>query len=346
MKEIKTAVIGASGYTGVELLRILLNHPNVKIRTLVAESNAGQPIGNIYPHLSSLDLPDLITLEEVDWNDIELAFFCLPHGVSQSVIPKVPQHIRIIDLAADFRIYDPDAYQYWYGKPHVALKQQKEAVYGLTEIFRSAIRGARLVSCPGCYPTSVLLPLMPLVESGKISLDGIIIDAKSGITGAGRAAKTANLFSEANEGVKAYSISKHRHMGEIEQSLSAAAGTKVMVTFTPQVVPMSRGILSTIYVKMIPEVTVDDLRDVYEDVYRGEPFIRICKDDHAPSTREVYGTNICAINIFENRIRGRAIIVSVIDNLMKGASGQAVQNMNVMYGFKENTGLKSNAMFP
>jgi len=346
-KKIPVAIIGASGYTGVELIRLLYTHPHVEIVSLAAEANAGKMPEEVYPHLRPLDLPRIVALPEVKWNDIEAVFCCLPHGASQEIISQLPRNIRIIDLSADFRIYDGATYEKWYGKPHMALKLQQEAVYGLSEIYRAAIKSARLVACPGCYPTSALLPLVPLMNSGKISHDGIIIDAKSGITGAGRGAKQENLFAEVNDSVRAYSVGGHRHVAEIEQTLSAAAlGTKVNVTFTPQVVPMNRGILSTIYLKMIPEVSLEDLREVLMMQYEDEKFVKIMPPGHAPATREVMGSNYCFINIFENRIPGRAIIVSVIDNLVKGASGQAVQNFNIMFGLEEDEGLRQVAVFP
>lgn len=346
-KKISVAILGASGYTGAELVRLLYTHPNVEIVSLAAESSAGKTMAEVYPHLRAIDLPKIVTLNEVRWNEIEAVFCCLPHGASQEIIVQLPRNLRIIDLSADFRIHDGTAYEEWYGKPHVALNLQKEAVYGLSEIYRAAIKNARLLSNPGCYPTSALLPLVPLMNSGKISLDGIIIDSKSGITGAGRSAKQENLFTEVNDSIRAYSVGGHRHVAEIEQTLSAAAaGVKVNVTFTPQVVPMNRGILSTIYVKLVPGISANDLREVLELQYEDEQFVKICPPGHAPASREVMGTNYCFMNIFENRIKDRAIIVSVIDNLVKGASGQAVQNFNIMFGLDEGLGLKQTAIFP
>ncbi len=346
-KRIPVAILGASGYTGAELVRLLSNHPHAEIISLAAETNAGKEMAEVYPHLRALDLPRIVALPEVKWNEIQAVFCCLPHGASQEIIAQLPRNVRIIDLSADFRIYDSATYEKWYGHPHMALGLQKEAVYGLSEIYRAAIKNARLVANPGCYPTSALLPLVPLMNSGKISLDGIIIDAKSGVTGAGRKALQENLFAEINEDVRAYSVGGHRHVAEIEQTLSATAlGTKVMVTFTPQVVPMNRGILSTIYLKMVPGVAATELREILELQYENEPFVKIMPPGHAPSTREVRGANHCFINVFEDRAPGRAIIVSVIDNLVKGASGQAVQNFNIMFGFPEDTGLNQVAVFP
>jgi N-acetyl-gamma-glutamyl-phosphate reductase len=262
------------------------------------------------------------------------------------VIAAIPDNIKIIDLSADFRLSDVNTYAAWYGHTHLAPALQKEAVYGLTELHRSEIKKARLVANPGCYPTSAQLPLAPLLKAHLIEADSIIIDAKSGVTGAGRAAKQAMLFTEVNEGINAYGIASHRHAPEIEQGLSLAAGVPVTVNFTPHLMPMNRGILSTIYVKMAPGKTADDLRDALNKTYMQEPFVRLVAKGVSPATHMVRGTNGCFIGVFDDRLKGRAIIVSVIDNLVKGASGQAVQNMNLLFGFSETTALTQTALFP
>ncbi len=345
-KSINIAIIGASGYTGAELIRILLNHPHAVIALLTGDSSAGKAIGEVYPHLRFKKLPRLVALEQADFSGIELVFCCLPHGTTQEVIAKLPKHLKIIDLSADFRLSDPEMYAQWYGHPHRATELQKEAVYGLTEYARDTIQKARLVANPGCYPTSAALPLLPLLKTGAIEKSGIIIDAKSGVTGAGRSAKQSNLFTEIDGGISAYGISSHRHVPEIEQSLSQTAGSNINVTFTPHLVPMNRGILSTIYVKLAGKSTAADLRTILEKTYKDEPFVHIAPEGVTPSTHQVRGTNDCVIGVFADRIPGQAILVSVIDNLVKGASGQAVQNMNVMYGWPENTGLQLGAVFP
>ena len=345
-KKISIAIIGASGYTGAELIRLLLPHPNAHISVLTGDSQAGKDIGDVYPHLRFKGLPKLISLEKINYTGIDLVFCCLPHGTTQSVIAAMPEHVKIIDLSADFRLFDVETYAKWYGHAHKAPALQMEAVYGLTELVRDEVKNARLVANPGCYPTSVLLALMPLLEHKLIESDGIIIDAKSGVTGAGRSVKLSNLFTEVNEGISAYGIASHRHAPEIEQALSYSADKDVMVTFTPHLMPMNRGMLSTMYVKLRGKHNADELRLTLQKQYSFEPFVHILPPSVMPSTHQVRGTNDCVIGVFADRVAGRAIVVTAIDNLVKGASGQAVQNMNVMYGWDETTGLELSAVFP
>lgn len=346
MAKQRIAIIGASGYTGVELIRFLLNHPQVEIKALTGESQAGKAMAEVYPHLAFAGLPNLVTIAEVDYANIDVVFCCLPHATTQKVIAELPQHLKIIDLSADFRLHDIETYAKWYGHTHLAPELQKQAVYGLSEINRAAIKNARLVANPGCYPTSAQLPLIPLLQNKLIEAENIIIDAKSGISGAGRAAKQAMLFAEADGGINAYGIASHRHAPEIEQGLSIAAGQEVIVNFTPHLMPMNRGILSTIYVKLAPQTKVDDLRACLKNTYADEYFVKVGDKGFLPSTHAVRATNFSHIGVFEDRLPGRAIIVSVIDNLVKGASGQAIQNMNIMCGFAENSGLTQTAVFP
>ena len=343
--KINIVILGASGYTGAELIRILLNHPNAAIKALTGDSQAGKPIGEVYPHLARKGLPDLVTLDKVDFKGIDVVFCCLPHGTTQPVIAGLPKGIKVVDLSADFRLFDVATYAKWYGHAHQAEQLQKEAVYGLTELVRDKVKSARLVANPGCYPTSALLPLVPLLEAKMIDAKSIIIDSKSGVTGAGRSVKQANLYCEVNDGMSAYGVANHRHAPEIEQSLSWAAGSDVMVAFTPHLIPMSRGMLSTIYVQLAPDKSADDLRAILEKKYSAEPFVHVLPKGVTPSTHQVRGTNDCLMSVFADRIEGRAIIVSVIDNLVKGASGQAVQNMNLMFGLPETAGLALTAVF-
>lgn len=342
----RIAIIGASGYTGAELIRLLLGHPYVEIKQLTADSQAGKSMREVYPHLDFAGLPDLIPLSEINYQEIDVAFCCLPHGTTQKVIAAIPQHVKVIDLSADFRLADINTYAQWYGHEHMAPDLQKEAVYGLTEHNRDKIKNARLVANPGCYPTSAQLPLVPLLREKLVLADNIIIDAKSGVTGAGRAAKQAMLFTEVNDGINAYGIGAHRHAPEIEQGLTIASGKPVIVNFTPHLMPMNRGILSTIYVTLEQGSAVQDIEDALHKAYAGEYFVRIAAKGVTPSTHMVRGTNFCLIGVFKDRLPGRAIIVSVIDNLVKGASGQAVQNMNLMCGFPESMSLRNLAVFP
>ena len=345
MTKLNTAILGASGYTGAELIRFLLNHPNVKLTALTGESQAGQKIGDVYPHLASYGLPDLIKINEVDFSDIELVFCCLPHGTTQEIIAGLPEHIRIVDLSADFRLYNVADYARWYGHAHLAPALQKEAVYGLTEHYRDDIKKARLVANPGCYPTSTLLPLLPLMDANIISKDNIIIDAKSGVTGAGRVEKRAFGFSEISEGMSAYGVCNHRHMAEMEQELSVG-GADVQVTFTPHLIPMKRGMITTIYATLSNGITLAGARSELTKYYADEAFVQVLTDGKAPATHHVRGSNQCHIGLFAGRKENQIILVSAIDNLVKGASGQAIQNMNVMFGFDEALGLELSPMFP
>jgi N-acetyl-gamma-glutamyl-phosphate reductase len=344
--KLRVGILGASGYTGAELIRLLAQHPQVEMKLLTGDRAAGKPLGTVFPHLAHLQVPTLIKIEDADWSGLDIVFCALPHGTTQEVIAKLPQHLKIVDLSADFRLYDLETYAKWYGHAHKAPDLQKEAVYGLTEIERSAVKKARLVANPGCYPTSAQLPLIPLIEAKQIELDDIIIDAKSGMTGAGRAAKEEMLFSEVSEGIHAYGVAKHRHAPEIEQGLSKAAGRPVLVNFTPHLMPMNRGILSSIYVRLAKGVSAADLRATLEKKYAGETFVRIVPEGVSPATRHVRGSNHVLIGVFADRVPGRAILLCVEDNLVKGASGQAIQNMNVMAGLPEGTGLMQEALFP
>jgi N-acetyl-gamma-glutamyl-phosphate reductase len=346
----KIGVLGASGYTGAELVRLLLRHPNAGIALLTADRRAGKPMSDVFPQFAPFDLPVLTSIEEADFKalGLDVAFCALPHGTTQKVIKDLLAHApstKVVDLSADFRLSDPAAYARWYGHEHFAPELQKEAVYGLTEIYRADVKTARLVANPGCYTTCSELPLIPLLKAKAINTDEIVIDAKSGMTGAGRAAKEEMLFSEVSEGFHAYGVGHHRHMAELDQEFSLAAGREVVVTFTPHLVPMNRGILSTIYVRAA-KASPQDLHAILLKAYANEPFVHVLPFGTMPQTRHVRGSNMTFIGIAADRIPGRAIIGSALDNLTKGASGQAVQNMNVMLGLAEGTGLEQVALFP
>ncbi|KAK4742669.1 hypothetical protein SAY87_000670 [Trapa incisa] len=345
-KDVQIAVLGASGYTGSEIIRLLANHPNFRITVMTADRKAGQSIGSVFPHLITQDLPDMVAIKDANFGDVDAVFCCLPHGTTQDIIKSLPRSLRIVDLSADFRLRDISEYEEWYGQPHRAPELQKEAVYGLTELAREDIRNARLVANPGCYPTSIQLPLIPLIKANLIACSNIFIDSKSGVSGAGRSPKEANLYTEVAEGIHAYGITKHRHVPEIEQGLSDVAHSKVTVSFTPHLMPMSRGMLSTIYVEMVQGVKIEDLHDHLKKYYESDEFVCVLKKGDTPHTRFVRGSNYCHVNVFPDRNPGRAIIISVIDNLVKGASGQALQNLNLMMGYPEDTGLLAQPLFP
>ncbi|HEX5078954.1 MAG TPA: N-acetyl-gamma-glutamyl-phosphate reductase [Geminicoccaceae bacterium] len=343
---VSVGILGATGYTGIELLRLLQGHPWARVECMTSERYAGQAIDAVFPHLRGRDLPTLSKIGEHDLGALDAVFGCLPHGTTQDVIRELPRGPRVIDLSADFRLRDPEVYARTYGQPHRAIERQKDAVYGLTEHARDAIRATDLVANPGCYPTTAQLPLRPLLQARLIDPDEIVIDAKSGVTGAGRAAKESSLFSEVSEGLQAYGVSTHRHTPEIEQGLSDAAGRPVSVTFTPHLVPMNRGIFATIYVRLASGAEVPDLQAELERRYDGEPFARVLPPRSLPSTRHVRSTNACLMAVHPGRTPDRAILLSATDNLVKGASGQALQNMNLMLGLQETAGLEQPALFP
>ncbi len=337
------AILGASGYTGAELIRLIAGHSSMQIKALGANSKAGQTIAEVFPHLRHLDLPALVTSKEIDSSDIDLCLSALPHKTSPEVIANLPTDLKIVDLSADFRLRDPDAYAKWYGNPHAALEQQKEAVYGLTEFYREEIKSARLVAGTGCNAATGQFALRPLIEKGVIDLDDIILDLKCAVSGAGRSLKENLLHAELSEGYHAYSLGgTHRHLGEFDQEFSAIAGRPVKVQFTPHLVPANRGILATVYVKGDAEVIHKTLAAAYD----AEPFIEVLPMGEAPSTRHIRGSNFCHIGVVPDRIDGRAIVVAALDNLTKGSSGQALQNANLMLGIDEVEGLMMAPLFP
>jgi N-acetyl-gamma-glutamyl-phosphate reductase len=346
----KIGVLGASGYTGSECVRLLLRHPRVTLAALTADRRAGQEMRDVFPQFSPFALPKLVPLDAVDWagERFDLVFCALPHATTQKVVREVLSKApatKVVDLSADFRL-SPEAYARWYGHEHLAPALQAEAVYGLVEVYREQIAKARLVANPGCYTTCAQLPLLPLLRTKAIDPDEIVIDAKSGMTGAGRSAKEAMLFSEVSEGFNAYGVGHHRHMAELDQEFSKAAGREVVASFTPHLLPINRGILSTIYVRGRNGEAAHDLHALLLKSYTNEPFVHVLPLGDMPHTRHVRGSNMTFIGVAPDRIAGRVIIGSALDNLVKGASGQAVQNMNLMLGFPETTGLEQVALFP
>ncbi|QFS82271.1 N-acetyl-gamma-glutamyl-phosphate reductase [Roseivivax sp. THAF40] len=339
----KIAIIGASGYTGAELLRLIATHPELEIAALAANSKAGQTMAQVFPHLRHLDLPTLVTWEEIDFSAIDLCFCALPHKTSQEVISKLPKHLKIVDLSADFRLRDPEEYTRWYGNAHAAVEMQGEAVYGLTEFYRDEIKAARLVAGTGCNAATGQYVLRPLIAAGVIGLDDIILDLKCGVSGAGRSLKENLLHAELSEGTNAYAVGgTHRHLGEFDQEFSALAGRDVKIQFTPHLLPMNRGILATAYVSGAAQAVHDALSAAYAD----EPFIELLPMGETPSTHHVRGSNFCHIGVVADRIEGRAIVVAALDNLTKGSSGQALQNANLMLGIAETTGLMLAPCYP
>ncbi len=347
----RVGVLGASGYTGAELVRLLLRHPRAEIALLTAERRAGLEMRQVFPQFAPFALPKLVSIDDVDWlgANLDVIFCALPHATTQKVVSAIFGAIpatKVVDLSADFRLGDTAAYAKWYGHEHHAPDLQKQAVYGLVEVHRRDIKNAHLVANPGCYTTTAQLPLVPLIKAKAIDLDEIVIDAKSGMTGAGRAVKESMIFSEVSEGFHAYGIGHHRHMAELDQEFSLAAGREVTVTFTPHLVPMNRGILATIYVRGKRGRTAEDLHAILLKSYAKEPFVHVLPFGETPQTRHVRGSNMTFIGVAKDRIEGRAIVVSALDNLVKGASGQAIQNMNLMLGLPEAMGLEQVALFP
>lgn len=338
--KLNVAVLGASGYTGAEMLRLLANHDGMSIKVATANSLAGRQLNDIFPHLSGIFDAPLTTLEDSDFRDIDLVFSCLPHGTSQDSVAQLPEGVRIVDLSADYRFRNAETYSAVYGRDHLNAQATKDAVYGLTEFARPNLKDAPLVACPGCYPTATLLCLLPIADAKLISNSNLIIDAKSGVSGAGRGLKEGNLFCESAEGLHPYAVGVHRHAPEIEQELSQRFGEEVLVTFTPHLVPMTRGELVTIYANLSEGESARSVHEALTHRYANEKFVRVRPyGDPPPDTRHTRGTNICEIAVFEDRVRGRVIVVGVIDNLIKGSAGQALQNANLMFGFDEGQGL-------
>ena len=344
----RVAIAGASGYTGVELLRLLLQHPLAKVVALTAETHANQPIGKVFPSLAGfLDLTCLPLDTAMLAAEAEFVFLGLPHKTSMAVGADLIQRgTRVLDLSADYRLKDAAAYPRWYGIEHVAPHLLKEAAYGLPELHRAEIAEARLVAVPGCYPTGAVLGLAPLIAEGLVDPDSVIIDAISGVSGAGRKAELPYQYSEVNESLKAYGVATHRHTPEIEQELGSLAGREITVSFTPHLAPLTRGILTTITASLLSKRAAADLLTIFQKFYREAPFVRVLAEGRLPETKHVLHSNFCDIGLVSDPRTGRVIVVTAIDNLVKGASGQAVQCFNLMAGLDERAGLWIPGLFP
>ncbi|MDO6521370.1 N-acetyl-gamma-glutamyl-phosphate reductase [Shimia thalassica] len=339
----KIAILGASGYTGAELVRLIATHPTMDIVAMSADRKAGMEMGAVFPHLRHLDLPTLCKIEEIDFADVDLCFCALPHATSQRVIKALPHTVKVVDLSADFRIRDPEEYAKWYGGQHDAIELQKEAVYGLTEFYRDDIKTARLVAGTGCNAATGQFVLRPLIAAGVIDLDHIILDLKCAVSGAGRSLKENLLHAELSEGYSAYAVGgTHRHLGEFDQEFSKVAGREVKIQFTPHLMPANRGILATAYV----HGNADEVLATLEAAYADEPFVEVLPKGETPNVKHVRASNFCHIGVVADRIEGRVIVVAVLDNLTKGSSGQALQNANLMLGEEETEGLMLAPVFP
>lgn len=342
---IRVSIVGGTGYTGVELLRLLAMHPEVEVTVITSRSESGLPVADLFPSLRGhYDLcfsePDPARLAEAD-----VVFFATPHGVAQAMVPEILRlGARVIDLSADFRIKDQLLWEKWYGQDHACPELLPEAVYGLPEINRETIRSARLLACPGCYPTSVQLGFLPLLESNLVEAGDLIANSASGASGAGRQAKIDNLHSEVSDSFKAYAAGGHRHLPEIVQGLESCAQQSVGLTFVPHLLPIVRGIHSTLYATLLD--TSVDLQALFEERYAAEPFVDVMPSGAHPQTRSVRGSNVCRISVVRPQDGDKVVVMSAIDNLVKGASGQAVQNMNIMFGLPETSGLEAPPLLP
>lgn len=342
---ISAGIVGGTGYTGVELLRILSLHPHVEVTKVTSRSDDGKRVDGLYPSLRGLcnavfSSPDIENLA-----DCEVVFFATPNGTAMLMAEQLlARGVKVIDLSADFRLTDVEEWQHWYGMKHACPDLIKEAVYGLPEVNRETIKNSNLLACPGCYPTAVQLGFLPLIENGLVNLQHLIADVKSGVSGAGRKAELATLMSETGESFKAYSVTGHRHLPEIRQGLSAIAKQPIGLTFVPHLTPMIRGIHATLYVQS--QSKIEEIQSLYEQRYQNELFVDVLPPGSHPDTRNVRGSNNCQIGLFKPQNADTLVILSVIDNLVKGAAGQAVQNMNLMFGFAEDSGLKTVALYP
>ncbi|HZG83099.1 MAG TPA: N-acetyl-gamma-glutamyl-phosphate reductase [Brevibacillus sp.] len=345
---IRVGIVGATGYGGAELIRLLAGHPQVRIANLYSSSSQGEPLDHVFPHVYDLGLPALSAIDAEHLSkENDVVFFATPAGVSAKLSPQVVElGGKVIDLSGDFRLASPQVYQDWYKKEAASEEWIKRAVYGLTEWNKEQVAGASLIANPGCYPTAALLALLPLAKSGWVATDSWIVDAKSGVSGAGRGVSLGVHYSEINESIHAYKVGTHQHTPEIEQEMMRQNGVETMIQFTPHLVPMTRGILATAYGKLTKQVTQDQIQELYTSAYADQPFVRIRPAGSHPRTKEVYGSNYCDIAVHVDERTGRVILLSVIDNVVKGAAGQAIHNMNVMFELPETMGLPLVPLFP
>lgn len=347
MKKLQIGIVGGTGYTGVELLRLLVNHPVAELKVITSRSEAGMPVAEMFPNLRGrVDLcfsePDMAQLTACD-----VVFFATPHGVAMSLTPElIKAGVRVIDLAADFRLTDLDVWGHWYGMEHSCPEVMDDVVYGLPEVYRDQIKTAKVIANPGCYPTAIQLGFQPLLKAGLISLDHLVADGKSGISGAGRGAKVGSLSAETSESFKAYGINGHRHLPEIAEGLSRMAGRDVSLTFVPHLVPMIRGIEATLYARLTEDWSAQQLQVLFEEHYANEAFVDVMPQGSQPDTRMVKGSNMCRMAVYRPVGGDVVVITSVIDNLVKGAAGQAIQNMNIMFDLREDMGLEQVALLP
>jgi len=344
---IEVGVVGGTGYTGVELLRLLAAHPEVSLRSITSRGEAGRPVADLFPNLRGHVALSFVDPGEADWNGCDLVFFATPNGTAMKMVPDlVARGVRVVDLAADFRLRDAAVWEQWYGEPHACPEILADAVYGLPELFREDIRKARVVANPGCYPTAVQLGFLPLLEAGIVDPAQLVADAKSGVSGAGRKAAVGTLLAEASESMKAYAVPGHRHLPEIRQGLANVSGRDIGLTFVPHLTPMIRGIHATLYARLSDAAAEVDLQQLFEDRYADEPFVDVLPSGSHPETRSVRGANLCRLAVHRPQGGDTVVVLSVIDNLVKGAAGQAVQNMNIMFGLDERAGLESVALLP
>lgn len=343
---IRVSIIGASGYGGGELVRLLWGHPHVRLVHLTAETRKAEAYGDVFPNLRGVVTH---ATEEADLAriaaDSDVVFFALPNGMPMQMAPQLGDRVKIIDLGADFRFRDPMTYQQWYRTPHACPDLLAVAVYGQPEVHRARLRGARVVGNPGCYPTAALLAMAPFLQAGVVEADGIVVDAKSGVSGAGRGVSLGVHFSEVNENVKPYNVAAHRHQPEIAQEVQQLTGRPATVTFVPHLIPMTRGILATVYLRLRQRLTVQEAEGLLQEAYAREPFVRVLTGA-LPQTKATYGSNYCDVAVRIDQEAGWVVAMAAIDNLVKGASGQAIQNMNIMCGLPEDAGLRVLPLYP